>query len=77
VLVAAAIASFHILETQPAAEAVAAVTGPAPVAQAASLNFDTQVQLPDLPAITHTASFSQPRYVMDARPVSYEPPSSF
>jgi hypothetical protein len=77
VLVAAAIASFHILETQPVTEAVAVAQGPAPVAQTASLNFDTQVQLPNLPAITHTASFSTPRYVMDARPVSYEPPSSF
>jgi len=78
VLVAAAITSFHILEVQPVAEvATTAAPGPAPAAQTASLYFDSQVQLPNLPAMTHTASFSQPRYVMDARPVSYELPSSF
>jgi hypothetical protein len=77
VLVVAGITSFHILETQPVAEVAAVTPEPARAVQTASLNFDTQVQLPDLPAMTHTASFSQPRYVMDARPVSYEPPSSF
>jgi hypothetical protein len=77
VLVAAAIASFHILETQPVAEVAATAPEPAPIAETASLNFDPQVQLPNLPTVTHTATFSTPRYVMDARPVSYEPPSSF
>jgi hypothetical protein len=77
VLVAAAITSFHILETQPVAGVAVSAPGPAPAAQTASLNFDTQVQLPDLPPVNHTATFSQPRYVMDTRPVSYDVPTSF
>lgn len=89
VLVAAAIASFHILET-PATEVASApeqqpqqqiMTTTHPAGQIASLNLSPQAQLPDLPSIVSrtapTASFSAPRYVMDARPVSYEPPSSF
>jgi hypothetical protein len=75
VLAAAAIASFNILESRPVE--VAAAPEPRPAAQVASLNLDSQVQLPDLPSMAHTASFSTPRYVMDTRPVFYEPPSSF
>ena len=75
VLVAAAIASLNILDSRPVAE-VASVPE-LHRAQVASLNLNPQVQLPDLPSLAHTASFSTPRYVMDARPVSYEPPSSF
>jgi len=78
VLVAAAIASFNILESRPVE--IASVPDRQP-AQTASLNLNTQVQLPDLPSLVrstaHTASISPPRYVMDTRPVSYEPPSSF
>jgi hypothetical protein len=81
VLVAAAIASFNILESRPV-EIVAADSAPAPQsvhAQTAAAPFDltSQVQLPDLPSLAHTASFTTPRYVMDAQPVSYVPPSSF
>jgi hypothetical protein len=78
VLVAATIASINIRESRPVE--MAAVP-PRPAAQVASLNLNTQVQLPDLPTFVRrtapTASFSAPRYVMDTRPVSYEPPSSF
>ena len=78
VLVTAGLASLNILESH----SVEMVSAPErqPAAQTASLNLNNlnaQVQLPDLPSPTHTASFSTPRYVMDARPVSYEPPSSF
>lgn len=73
VLVAAGIASFNILDSRPVD--VASAPAPTQAPQTASMNFDTQ--LPNLPEIAHTASFSTPRYVMDARPVSYEPPSSF
>ena len=90
VLVAAGITSFHILESRPIEE-VASAPGPRPAQIARldasinqpvnpSLNLNTQVQLPGLPQLAHTVSFStpsMPRYVMDARPVSYEPPSSF
>ena len=75
VLAAAGIASFNILESRPVE--VAATPEPLPAAQTASLNLDSQVQLPDLPSLAHTASFSTPRYVMDTRPVLYEPTSSF
>jgi hypothetical protein len=82
VLMAAAITSINILQTHPAEEVAASAPAQLPAAQTASLNLNTEVQqLPDLPSIAsrtaHTASFSTPRYVMDARPVSYEPPSSF
>jgi hypothetical protein len=80
VLVAAGIASFNILESRPV-EMASAAPQQRPAAQLASLNLNTQVQLPDLPSIVRrtapTAPFSAPRYVMDTRPVSYEPPSSF
>jgi hypothetical protein len=78
VLVAAGITSLNILESRPIVE-VASIPEPRPaqLASNASLNLNPQVQLPDLPPLAHTASFSSPRYVMDARPVSYEPPSSF
>jgi hypothetical protein len=76
VLVVAAIASFNIVESQPVE--IASVPEQRP-AQTASLNLNAQVQPPDLPSVVpgtaHT--ISTPRYVMDARPVSYEPPSSF
>ncbi len=76
VLVAAGITSMHILDSRPIVE-VASAPEPRP-AQVASLNLNTQVPLPDLPSLAaHTSSFSTPRYVMDTRPVSYEPPSSF
>jgi len=81
VLAAAAIASFNILESR-SVEVASAPEQQHPAAQTASLNLNAdQVQLPDLPSLTpstaHTASLNTPRYVMDARPVSYEPPSSF
>jgi len=85
VLIAAGIASFNILETRPIE--VASVSEPHRVevaslqaSQNPSLNLNPAVQLPDLPQLARTVSFSTPptpRYVMDARPVSYEPPSSF
>jgi hypothetical protein len=82
VLIAAGITSVHILESRPI-EDIASTPEPR-IQQVASanptLNLDAQVRLPDLPSLAHTASFStpsMPRYVMDARPVSYEPPSSF
>jgi hypothetical protein len=86
VLIAAGIASMNILESRPIE--VASVPEPSPAQEVASvnasvnppLNLNPQVQLPDLPQLAHTASFTtppMPRYVMDARPVSYEPPSSF
>jgi hypothetical protein len=81
VLVAAAIASFNILESRPII--VASVPEPRPAAQTASLNLNnavnnTEVQLPDLPSLAHTVSFSPPRYVLNTRLVSYDkPPSSF
>ena len=80
VLVAAAVASFNIVESRP----VVVASGPErhAAAQTASLNINAQqVQLPDLPSLiprtARTAAVYTPRYVMDARPVSYEPPSSF
>ena len=78
VLVAAAIASFNILENRPV-EIIASAPPPqsAPAAQAVSFDLNPQVQLPDLPSLAHTASFTTPRGVMDTRLVSYEPPSSF
>jgi len=83
VLVTAGIASFNIVESRPVEMASASVEQQ-PAQETASLNLNTQlsrVQLPDLPSfspsVSHTASISTPRYVMDARPVSYEPPSSF
>jgi hypothetical protein len=80
VLVAAAIASFNILENRPIE--IVASAPPAPQsapAQTASLDLNSQVQWPDLPSLAHTASFTTPRGVMDAEPVSavYERPSSF
>jgi len=79
VLVAAAIASIHILESRPVE--VASAPEQHPAGQIASLNLNAQVRLPDLPSfdsrMAQPASISPPRYVMDARPVSYEPPSSF
>ena len=80
VLVAAAIASFNILESRPVE--VASAVEQRPAAQTASLNLNAQqVNLPDLPVMiprtAHTDAVFTPRYVMDARPVSYEPPSSF
>jgi hypothetical protein len=80
VLLIAGVTSFNILQSRPVEEYASApeTTGAAArVAQVASLNLNTQVPLPSLPSLAHTASFSTPRYVMDARPVSYEPPSSF
>jgi hypothetical protein len=79
VLLAAGVASFNIIESRPVemSAEVASVPESQPAAQTASLNLDSAAQLPDLPPMAHTASFSTPRYVMDARPVSYEPPSSF
>jgi hypothetical protein len=81
VLAAAAVTSYDIVETRPVEVVASAPVDQNPTAQIASLNLNTEVQLPDLPSIAsrtaHTASFSTPRYVMDARPISYEPPSSF
>ena len=83
VLVAAGIASMNIIESRPVIVASAAPEQQqAPAAETASLNLNTQqVEVPDLPSLDHrtaqTAGFTTPRYVMDARPVSYEPPSSF
>jgi len=81
VLVAAAFASFDILHSRPLEVASAPREQP-PAAETASFNLNTpQVQLPGLPSLVsrtaHTASIYPPRYVMDTRLVSYEPPSSF
>ena len=90
VLVAAGITSMNILESRPLALTAAreqvrpaAVVQPAIVAKtialAAPMNVSSQLQLPGLPSLdsaAHTA-FAAPRYVMDARPVSYEPSTSF
>jgi hypothetical protein len=79
VLVAAAIASFQILENRPV-EIVASAPAPQSVpAQTSPASFDlgSQVQLPDLPSPAHTASFTTPHYVLDTRLVSYDRPSSF
>jgi hypothetical protein len=79
VLVAAAITSVNILESRPIE--MAALPDRHPAGQTASLNLNPQVQLPGLPSLdprlAQPGSISTPRYVMDARPVSYEPPSSF
>jgi hypothetical protein len=82
VLIAAGVASFHILESRPIEDVASAPEPRAEQVASANptLNLNTDVRLPDLPSLAHTASFStpsMPRYVMDARPVSYEPPSSF
>ena len=76
VLVAAAIASFHIVESRPLEVAAAPEQRPQ---QTASAGLDGQFQWSDLmPRFRRLApTVSAPRYVMDARPVSYEPPSSF
>ena len=76
VLVAAAIASFNILESRPV-EVVASAPEQRTSTQPEALTLNSQVQLPGLPPVAPTTSFSTPHYVMDARPVSYEPPSSF
>jgi hypothetical protein len=79
VLAAAAIASFNILESRPAD--IVSVPDRHPAAQTSTLSLDTSVQLPGLPSIVPgtdpTASVSSPRYIMDARPVSYDSTRSF
>ena len=80
VLVAAGIASFNILESRPVEVVALATEQHSTNAQPEALTLNTQVaqvQLPELPPEAPTTSFSTPHYVMDARPVSYEPPSSF
>jgi hypothetical protein len=86
VLVAAAIASFNILQSGPrGGEAVVARQEEAsPAMQPAAFGLNSRVQLPDPTALARRMAHSagaaftmQPRYVMDTRPVSYEPPSSF
>jgi hypothetical protein len=83
VLVAAGIASMDILETRPVIVASAPEQQQqAPATEVASLNLNTQqVELPDLPSLDHrtaqTAGFTTPHYVLDTRPVSYVPASSF
>jgi hypothetical protein len=81
VLVAAAIASFNILESRPVEMVVSAHEQRSTDAQPEALTLNTQttqVQLPELPPVVPTASSSTPRYVIGAQPVSYnEPPSSF
>lgn len=83
VLLVAALASIHIVETAPSGMAVAQ-RAEAPVSQPVAFGLNSQIRLPDMTesarrtAHSAAASFSmQPRYVMDTRPVSYEPPSSF
>jgi hypothetical protein len=82
VLVAAGITSLNILASHPEA-VVAANTQEAPAAHNANtlLTLNSQQPVPDLPSLAHTASFSEPRYVLNARPmtVSYvdEPTPSF
>ena len=79
VLAAAAIASFNILESRPAE--IVSVPDRHPAAQTSTLSLDASVQLPGLPSIVPgtdpTASVSSPRYIMDARPVSYVSTRSF
>jgi len=82
VLVAAAIASFNILESRPLDTLdTASGRGRQHADQTASLHLNPQVKLPDLPSwdIGPAHTISTPRYVMDTRPVSYElsSPSSF
>jgi hypothetical protein len=78
VLAAAGVASLNILAARPVVDQIASLPeAPHPVTQTASLNLNPAVELPELPPMAHTASFSIPRYVMDARPVSYDPQSSF
>ncbi|HEX4086212.1 MAG TPA: hypothetical protein VHY22_14950 [Chthoniobacteraceae bacterium] len=82
VLVIAGVTSFNILQTRPTPE-MAALPAPHPAAQQASyLSLNTQAPMPGLPTLdsrmAQMAAGFPPRYVMDARPVSYEqPPSSF
>jgi hypothetical protein len=78
VLVTAAIASVDILESRPI-EVVASAPAQQDVPeQTDALTLNTQAQtLPDLPTVAPTTSFIGTRYVMDARPASYEKRSSF
>lgn len=78
VLIAAGITSFNILESR-SLDIARDEERQAASAQIASLNLNSQVRLPDLPSIVSrpAQTASTPRYVMDTRPVSYEPPSSF
>ena len=78
VLVAAGIASLDIVESRPAVMALIPGTTRHMMAQVASLKLGPN-QLPALPSLASRSapSTSAPRYVMDTRPVSYEPSSSF
>ena len=74
VLLAAGTASLNILH-----EHRAQLVAQTPAAQS-GFGLNTRVRLPDLLSdrFAHSATASaRPRYVMDARPVSYEPASSF
>ena len=88
VLLTATITSFNIVNT-PRKDATFAQVGQTSGAASrrevkkqvgfglsGELNLPEVEQLPQLKAQTATA-FLRPRYVMDARPVSYEPASSF
>lgn len=83
VLVVAAIASFDIVRSGPSENAVAE-RGNIPLTQRVAFGLNSHIQLPDMTETARRTAHSatafssmQPRYVMDARPVSYEPPSSF
>jgi len=87
VLIVAGITSFNIIQTRPVPGIAAVrpvVQHPAaePAAFPTMLNLNTQAPMPGLPTfdsrMAQTVTGFPPRYVMDARPVSYEqPPSSF
>ena len=91
VLLAATITSLRILNSPPPNEVTVAQNDPAavapmlrePVRKPVGLRLSGELRLPDIEQLpkfkaqSATASLSHPRYVMDARPVSYEPASSF
>ncbi len=78
VLLVAAVVSFEILHSHPQEIAVGREVASV---QPARFGLNSQIHLPDMTAgfrrLAHPATTLQPRYVMDTRPVSYEPSSSF
>ncbi len=77
VLAAAGVTSFKIINAPSSTFVAQAI----PAAQP-RFGLNTRVHLPDFSELSHeansvTVASVRPRYVMDARPVSYEPASSF
>ena len=84
VLLFAGLVTKDILTTGDSGSIAQSSAARRPVARTESaLAFDSHIRLPDLAhpssqrAASATVSALQPRYVIDARPVSYEPSSSF